>query len=85
MTTPLPVSMIEDGIVSDHANEDVEEGGVHVWHNPHLLWSQVLQVSEGQDRRRNGQGLVEQDQEYDLEQYVVISLRSSSQLMQPVT
>ena len=79
--TLSPVAMIEDGIVSNHAHEDVEEGGVHVRNNPHLIRTQVLQVPEGQDCRRNGQGLVEQDEEYDLQMdhswiLVVISLEN---------
>ncbi len=35
----LPVTMIEDGVMGDHADEDVEEGGVDVWNNPQLVRS----------------------------------------------
>jgi len=35
----LPVTMIEDGVMGDHADEDVEEGGVDVRNNPQLVRS----------------------------------------------
>ena len=60
-----PVSVVEDAVVRQHANEDVEEGRVDVRHCPNLFRGQ-RPISPGEHQRRDREGLVEEDQHDDL-------------------
>jgi len=58
--------MVEDAVVRQHADEDVEESGVDVRNNSNLLRG-YGPASPGHHQGRNGQGLVEENEQNHLE------------------